>query len=214
MRKKYNIILSAEEDFARAVAIGVLVKRPLTVWHILIPGIFIFDFLRRSSEIKRYSTLFLFPRKQALTVALDIVKGEDRGKRLSLVEREMEQWLTSLEHYSGRLLRGEMEAINVLVDHYSRLLRAEGTTYHSLVGNAYKIKENYKACVHKITLAEQEIDRAVAEIRGNTHDIWERLRMEEKQVEELRRKEINKIFPTTRLMHNGKNSADHPGHQV
>ena len=36
--EKYTIIVNAEEQFAREVTLGVIVTRPLTVWHSIIPG--------------------------------------------------------------------------------------------------------------------------------------------------------------------------------
>ena len=89
MERKYKVILNAEESFARAVALGVYIRRPLTAWRFLLPGMFIFDVLRRSSEIRRYSDLFLFPRKLALDGALDILNGEDRKNILSRIEKEI-----------------------------------------------------------------------------------------------------------------------------
>lgn len=192
--KKYQVILSAEQEFARGVALGVLVKRPLTPWHFLMPGMFILDFLRRSSEIKRYSDLFLFPRKLALSVALDTYRGEDRNNGLSRVEEEIGQWLTSLQLYSGGLHREQMEVIRLIVDHYSKLLNAEGITFHSLVKNAYGTRENYEAYLHQLASAEKKVDQAIAEIRGETQDIWDRLQAEQVQVQELRKKEVERIF--------------------
>lgn len=194
LEKKYDIILSAEEEFARGVALGVLVKRPITSWHVLIPGMFILDFLRRSSEIKRYSNLFLFPRKLALALALDTSKGEEMKNGISRAEEEIRQWLTSLQLCSDRLHRGHMEEIRLLIDHYSKLLDAGGNSYHSLVKNAYKTQENYEAYLHQLASVEKRVDQAIAEIREETQDIWGRLQAEQVQVEELRKKEVERIF--------------------
>jgi hypothetical protein len=197
MEKKHKIILEAEESFARAVALGVHVKRPLSAWHFILPGMFIFDFLSRSSETRRYSTLFVFPRKLALDGALDVIKGKDRKKILSQIEEEMKQWLSSLNLYSERLHRKHMDEIDLLVDHYSKLLHAEGNHYPALVKYAYQSRKPYEAYLHRLTTAEQEVDRAIAEIRGETEEIWERLRAEQIQVMELRTKEVNQIFSET-----------------
>lgn len=196
--KKHNLIVFAEENFARAVALGVMVKRPLTAWHILIPGMFIFDFLRRSSEIKRYSTLFMFPRKIALDVALDITRGEDRKNRVLRAEGEISEWLTSLKLYSGRLHQGHIDEITLLIDHYSKLLNAEGANYHALVKNAYKNKGKYQVFLNQLASVEKEVDQAIAEIRCENHEIWKRLQAEQTQVEELRKKEIDKAFSRKR----------------
>jgi signal transduction histidine kinase len=197
MDKNYNIVLNSEESFARAVGLGVHVKRPLTTWHFLLPGMFIFDFLRRSSETRRYSNLFLFPRKLALDGALDILNGEDRKNILSRIEEEIRLWLTSLKLYSERLLRRHTEEIDLLIDHYYKLLHAEGNNYHTLVKNAYKTREHYEAYLHQLAAAEQEVDQAIGEIHGEAGDIWEWLQAEQTQVMELRTKEDNRIFPGT-----------------
>ncbi len=194
LEKKYDTVLFAEEEFARGVALGVLVKRPITPWHVLIPGMFILDFLRRSSEIKRYSNLFLFPRKLALALALDTSKGEKMKNGILRAEEEIRQWLTSLQLYSGGLQREQMKVICLLFDHYSKLLNAEGKSYHSLVRNAYKTRENYEAYLHQLASVEKRVDQVIAEIRGETQDIWDRLQAEQVQVEELRKKEIERIF--------------------
>jgi hypothetical protein len=197
MEEKHKVILEAEESFARAVALGVHVKRPLSAWHFILPGMFIFDFLRRSSETRRYSTLFVFPRKLALDGALDIIRGENRKEILSQIEEEMKRWLSSLNLYSERFHRKYMDEIDLLVDHYSKLLHAEGKSYRALVNHAYGTRAQYEVYLQQLSAAEQDADRALAEIRGETEEIWEQLRAEQIQVMELRTKEFNQIFLET-----------------
>ena len=194
MQNSYRIILETEESFARTVALGVVVKKPLTAWHFIIPGMFIFDFLRRNSETRRYSELFLFPRRSALHGTFDVLKGDDRKQVLSRVEEDIRQWLISLKLYSERLLRGHMEQIHLLTDHYTKLFQAEGNTYPELVRNAYKTQDQFVGHLQRLVAAEQEVDAAVAEIHGKTPEIWERLRAEQVQVEALRKKEAEHIF--------------------
>jgi hypothetical protein len=195
--KKKALVLDGEESFARAVALGVIVKRPLSPWHFLLPGMFLFDFLRRSGETRRYSDLFLFPRKLSLNGALDILNGEDRKKILSQIEDDVKHWLVSLNLYSERLHRRHMDVIDLLIDHYSRLLHAGGNDYPGLIKDAYQARESYEAYLHRLGTAEQEVDHAIVEIRGETQEIVERLRMEQVQVAELRIKEVNRIFSRT-----------------
>jgi hypothetical protein len=52
---KYDIIINAEQQFAREVALGVIYLRSPSVWHYVIPGMFIIDFLRRGSIIRKYT---------------------------------------------------------------------------------------------------------------------------------------------------------------
>jgi hypothetical protein len=192
------MILSAEESFARLVALGLWVKRPLTTWHYLIPGMFIFDILRRNQAISRYSAVFLFPRKTALDAALDVIRGEDRESRLSRAEEKIREWLESLSLYSDSLQHAHRGQVSVLVEHYSRLLQSEGSTYSSLLRGCYVTGLDYQAYLQRLEKAEQEVDRAVAEAHGRTPEIWTRLRAEQAQVEDLRKKETEKVFPEGR----------------
>jgi hypothetical protein len=192
--KKKALVLDGEESFARAVALGVIVKRPPSAWHFLLPGMFLFDFLRRSSETKRYSELFLFPRKLALDGAFDLLKGEDRKQVFLRLEEGIKGWLISLKLDSERLLRAHMGQVTLLVDHYVKLLQAEEVSYHGLIQQAYSTRERYETFLAELSAGEQEIDQAVAEFHGGSAAIWQRLRVEQVQVEELRKKETKLIF--------------------
>jgi hypothetical protein len=192
--KKKAVVLDGEESFARAVALGVILKRPVSAWHFLLPGMFLFDFLRRSSEIKRYGDLFLFPRKLALDGALEMINGKDRKNILSRAEEAIRTWLISLKLDSDRLCGAHMEEIRLLIDHYSNLLQAEGNHYTSLIKEVYKTRGQYETYLQQLTAKEQEVDQAIADIHGNAENIWARLRAEALQVAELREKETNRIF--------------------
>jgi hypothetical protein len=188
------LILDGEESFARAVALGVIVKRPVSAYHFLLPGMFLFDFLRRSGETKRYSELFLFPRKLALEGAFDLLNGESKKDLLSQAEESIRRWLISLKLDSERLVRAHMAEITLLVDHYVKLLQAEEETYHGLIRQAYSTPEHYEMFLTELSSAEREVDQAVAEFHGGSPAIWQRLQVEQVQVEELRKKETKLIF--------------------
>lgn len=194
MRKKYDIIIYAEEEFARTVALGVLVKRPLTAWHYLIPGMFIIDFLKRSSEVRRYSGHFLFPRKLALDAAQNIYNGEERGGAVSRVSGAVKEWLNSLKLYSVDLHRRQIEVVGLLIDHYGKLLDSGGDNYYSLVKNAYNTQQNYEAYLSQLAAAEQEVDRAIIEELGESNVLLEKLAAEQRQVERMRKKNVELIF--------------------
>ena len=77
--EKYDLILNAEAQFAREVTLGAIVARPPSAWSYLIPGMFIIDFLRRGSAIRKYTRHFMFPRKLALDAARAVSHGEDEA---------------------------------------------------------------------------------------------------------------------------------------
>ena len=192
--KQKALILDEEESFARAVALGVIVKRPPSAWHFIIPGMFLFDFLRRSSETRRYSDLFLFPRKLALDGAFNLLNGEERERVFLKAEEEIRGWLSTLKLDSERLLRAHMGQVTILVDHYTRLLRTEKGSYEGLIRQAYPTREHYETFLRELTAAEREVDQAVAAFHGGSDAIRQRLEAEQNQVEALRKKEVQRIF--------------------
>ena len=194
-KKNYQMILSAEEAFARGVALGIWMQRPLSAWHFLLPGMFIWDIINRRRAIQQYSTVFLFPRKLALDAALQTTEGKDRDTLLSKTEIEIQEWLSVQKVYSPRILRGHMEQVWILLDHYSRLLQAKGGSYSRVIRSAYETRGIYEAYLARLSAAEGEVDQGLAQIQGGTAESWDRLRAEQVQVVQLRKKEVERIFP-------------------
>jgi len=193
MIKKNDMILDAEEAFARQVALGVIVTSPLTVWHTLIPFMFIFDFLRRGNIIRSYTRHFIFPRKLAIDAAQDIIEGEDRKERLLRVEKDIKAWLNALDLYSQTLHDAQLEVVHFLVDHYTKLLQANGDTYNDLVRNVYVNQHSYTAHLAQLTSLEKEVDRALEKLR-KIGKLREKILAEQQQLEKMRQKRVKQIF--------------------
>jgi len=191
---KYEMILTAERQFAREVTLGVIVSRPLSVWHYLIPGMFIIDFLRRNSAIREYSKHFMFPRKLAIDAARDLSMDYDTGSVHSRIDSETTHWLTSLNLYSEKLISTQKAAIDVLIAHYEKLLMAEGESYYELIQNAYPSRTLYENHINQLTEAENEVDRALVEKLGESDVLKEKLQLEAQQVTLRRRKILEDIF--------------------
>lgn len=191
---KYDIILNAEQQFAREVTIGVLYLRPLSAWHYLIPGMFIIDFLRRGSAIRKYTETFMFPRKLALHAARDLSGGETRAAIDPHLETEIKRWLAALQLDAPDLVRAQKETVDLLIDHYVKLLQAEGESYDDLIQNAYSSRETFEIHLREMTAAENEVDRAILARVGDDPAVKEKLQLEARQVENRRRKILEDIF--------------------
>jgi hypothetical protein len=194
MADKYELILSAEESLARQVALGVIVMQPLTVWHYLIPFMFIYDFLKRTVTIRRYTQHFIFPRRLAVDAARDILGGEAREERRVRLGDDIKGWLHSLDLYSDSLYEAQMKVIDLLVDHYAKLLQVEGDTYDALVRNAYTSGVDYEAHLTQLTSVEKEVDRAIMERLGETEKLREKILAEQEQLARMRQKDMERIF--------------------
>lgn len=192
--EKHAIIRGAETQFAREVTIGVIYLEPPSAWYYLIPGMFIIDFLRRTTAISRYSKHFMFPRNLALDAARDFLNGEDRIRIDQHVENSIEKWLRSLNLYSTELTRAQKAAVDLLTEHYTRLLDAEGTGYHELIEQAYPSRSAFENHLRALTAAENEIDRAIIAQAGNNEKLKEKLQLEAQQVAKRRDKILEVIY--------------------
>ncbi len=192
--EKYSMILAAEEQFAREVTLGVIVSRPQKVWYYLIPGKFIFDFLRRGSAIRQYTRHFMFPRRLAIDAARSRLQEQGQSSERSLIEEDVTRWLNALNLYSQALLEVQMKAIDLLTEHYLKLLQAEGNSHPGLIENAYQNRENFEDFINQITAAEDEIDEAILEKVGDNQKLKEKLLAEKEQVGIRRRKLMEEIF--------------------
>jgi len=192
--EKYNLIVSAEEQFAREVTLGAIVARPPSAWFYLIPGMFIIDYLRRGSAIRKYTQHFMFPRKLALDAARAAVQGEDEASVRSYIKKDTGAWLSALKLHSEALLNAHMVFMEVLIEHYSALLKAEGENYYLLIGAVYQTRDNFQSFLEKITAAENEVDRQVIELLGDNERIKDKILIEQQQIANRRNKIIEEVF--------------------
>ncbi len=191
---RYHMIVAAEKQFAREVTLGVIVQRPMTVWHYIIPGMFIIDYLRRGSAISQYTKHFMFPRKLALDAARALLEGQDKTSVTSQIEDDISTWLNSLNLYSQELLHAQVVVVDLLMDHYFKLLKTDGDTYLFLIKNAYKNRGDFKALINELTSAEEEVDGKIIEKIGKNKNLKEKLLAEQQQVAKRRQNIMDKIF--------------------
>lgn len=194
MRIKYNHILKAEESFARRVALGVITKRPVKPLFQLIPGMFIFDFLKRNHEIRRYSQYYLPPRKLALDVARDIVIDNNKDETLQDVEGKTRVWLETQGLYDSNTNQSLIAVVHFLIEHYVKLIQANGESYNDLVKNAYSLQGNYEVYLDQLASLEKEFTQAVSKKLGDMDDIRHKLFIEHEEADNQRKREIEPIF--------------------
>jgi hypothetical protein len=191
---KYDIIVNAEQQFAREVTLGVIVTRPLTAWHTIIPGFFIIDFLRRGSAIRQYTKHFMFPRKLGLDAAVGEMQGENKDSISYNLEDNIRIWLESLNLYSSNLVQAHVELIARLKAHYLKLLNSDGDTFNLLIEHAYQNRENFKQFIETITSAENEVDGQVIQQLGGEEKVKEKILAEQQQIAKRRWKILEEVF--------------------
>ena len=191
---RYDIITAAEQQFAREVTLKVIYLRPPSAWYYLIPGIFIIDFLRRGSAIRKYTETFMFPRKLALEGARSLSAGETRAVIDSHLEGEIKRWLVAHRLESRDLVQAQKETVDLLMNHYLKLLQAEGESYYDLIEHAYSSRENFEAHLQQIAAAENNVDQAILGKVGDNPVVKEKLQLEAQQVQSRRQKVLEDVF--------------------
>ena len=192
--EKHKMILAAEEKMAREVTLGVIVTRPLTVWHYIIPGMFIIDFLRRGSALRKYTEHFLFPRKLAIDAAQAVAQGEDETEVFSHIENDADRWLRSLDLLTPGLLQAQMTVIHLLVDYYGRLIKEDGYSVYALIKKAYENRAGFQGFIDELTAAEAEVDRELIAKLGETEKLTAKILAEQEQLKQRREKIIEEVF--------------------
>jgi hypothetical protein len=190
----YKMILMTEEKMAREVTLGVIVTRPQKVWHNIIPGMFIVDFLRRGSALRKYTEHFMFPRKLAIEAAQALVQDEDKATVFSHIENETRTWLNSLDLYTPGLLQAQLAVTKLLVDHYAKLLKEDGYSVYALIKKAYQNRVIFQGFIDELTAAEAEVDRERIAKMGETEKLRAKISAEQEQLKERREKIIEEVF--------------------
>ena len=190
----FTRITTAESLFAKEVVLNVFYLRPTKLWQNLIPGMFLFDFLRRGSAVRRYTKKYMFPRNLALDAVRDLSSGFGTDAVDRRVQERIEAELQPLQLPSTALAHAYHGLIKLLTEHYGRLARAQGETYDQLVRNAYPTAGEYENHLRLLTAAENDVDKAVVEVAGQETSLGEDLQLEADQVAASRRKVLERIF--------------------
>jgi hypothetical protein len=196
LKKKYEFILSRERRIAKSVALQAIKPKPFSVWEVLIPVIFILSYMRAKESREIFTQNLLFTKKLALEAAFDMVKKEQsREAVMARVGSQTESLLASVpaDLYSDEIRREQIKEIDLLIDHYCKLIRAEGRDYAALVINAYPTKEAYWAFHQKLRSAEINVTEAARRTLGVQADSDMAARIEA-ATDRLRLAEVEQIF--------------------
>lgn len=193
---KYESILAKERSLAKAVAIAVVKARPLTVWDVTIPIIFILNYMKHKEARELFIQNFLFTKTLALEAALNMIKkGHRREDVMSCIEDKTSKILASDKKgiYSEEICQRQMKEIDLLIDHYCKLFEAEGKDYTSLVINAYQGHKDYTNFLGQLKGAEKAVSLAAEQTLGTQANPEIVSRMEE-ATDRVRVAEAEKIF--------------------
>lgn len=190
------MILSRETMIARSVAMAVIKPRPFSVWEVLIPIIFIFGYMRSKEKREVFAQNVLFTKVTALQAAFDMLKKDlSRNDALERVRSKTRDLITSVPDgiYSDEIRSEQLKEIELLLDHYCRLLNSTGDDYDSLVLHAYQTSERLAGFYGQLQKAEEAVGRAARDTLGERADT-DTLEGINAALQKTRLKETEKIF--------------------
>jgi hypothetical protein len=196
--KKFRIILDHEYAMAKSVALSLIKPKPLTVWDIMIPVIFILNFIKLKQSREVFIQNQIFTNTLALEATLDMFKkSQSRQAAITTIKKKTKDLLSSIPDgiYSEDIRQEQLKEIYFLMDHYGKLFEADGNEYPSLIINAYNTQENYTAFLTQLKAAEKDVMKAAQRTLGSQADLQAASRLEE-LTGKVRAAEIKKIFHT------------------
>lgn len=173
LKKKYDMILARETAIARLVAAATIKQRPLSVWEVILPIIFLFSYMKSRETREVLAQNIMFTKKMAVQAAFDFLqKGQTRESVMGRVRSKTQDMIASVPGgiYSAEIRREQLKEIELLVDHYSSLLNSEGNDYNALVFNAYRTPGRLAEFFRRLEKAEESVGRAARNTLGKNAD--------------------------------------------
>ena len=181
---------------AQGLASSLIRPKTLTVWEIMIPVIFILNYAKLKQSREIFIQNQMFTKKMALDAALDM-KKKDTSKEtvMAQIQTKTKELVSSVPGgiYSDDIRRQQLKEIDLLVDHYTRLLNAAGKDYASLVTHAYQTATDYSSFLEALKSAENEVMGAARRTLGDQTDMETAAKIESITAN-MRTAEVKKIF--------------------
>lgn len=198
LNHKYKRILARERSVANSVALSVVKPKPIGVWEFMIPVIFILNYMKNKQIKELLIQNCMFTKKLALDASFEMIQTEcSKEKAIAKIEKKTNDILASdtQKIYSDAIRRKQLQEIDMLIDHYLKLLETEGEDYSSLVINTYQSYESYMTFLEQLKSVEKEVSKAAQETLGDRADTTTLSKIE-KTTDNIRMAEVEKIFKT------------------
>jgi hypothetical protein len=197
LKKKYDLIYNYERLIGNSVALRVIKSKPIGVWEFLIPIVFILHYMRNKQSRELFIQNYMFTKRLALDAAFKMLKKRLRREDvISSVEGKTRALLTAPEThgiYSETIRQQQMIEIDLLFDHYTKLLNAAGEDYDAITRNAYGSRQEYLEFHDLLKSAESKVADAAQNTLGSKADMDALLKIQN-ATEEIRQSQIEKIF--------------------
>ena len=190
------MIIDHEYAMAKSVALSLIKPKPLTVWDIMLPVIFILNFIKLKQSREVFIQNQIFTNTLALEATRDMFKrSQSREEVFAAIKKKTKDLLSSIPDgiYSENIRQEQLKEIDFLMDHYGKLFEAEGNDYYDLIRNTYGSRIHYAAFLNQLKAVEKDVMTAAQGTLGAKADLQAASRLEE-LTNNVRAAEIEEIF--------------------
>ena len=196
LKKKMDVILSRERRMARVIALKAIRPRPLSVWEVMIPVVFIMGYMKAKADREVFSQNMLFTKKLALEAAYGMIReNQTKADAMRSIDIQTRELLTSVPDglYSDGIRQEQLREMEFLIEHYRKLLQADGQDYDAMVLGVYPQREDFRKFQQALSALEKQVSGAAGRTLGAQTDAAMLSRIES-ATDELRRAEVKQIF--------------------
>jgi hypothetical protein len=194
--EKYKQIFSRERSKAAAVTAAVIKPWELSVWDVVMPVVLVVNFIRFKKDREIFAENLLFTKDLALKAAFDMAKdAKSKREVVRGIERQTAAILGDDRKgiYSPEIRVQQIKEVELLIEHYSKLLESEGSDYDSLVAAAYRNPQDLRRFFAKLGEVEREVILAASRTLGaqSSPEIVSGI---EEATQRVRSAEVERIF--------------------
>ncbi len=191
-----------KNDRKKAVAIAgrlLLSQRPRINWRLLLLPSFLLACFRYGKNLYVTRKNLLFTKKLAFDAAKKISQEEDRSLAMRAVENKTQNLLDKEKKgfYTEKIRRKQLSEIEILVQHYLKLLSSDKSNYDEMIKTAYPARGRYLSFYGSLRKAELEVIQAATSTmrKGSKKERRQWFEKVEQFSKQVWTEEIERIFP-------------------
>jgi hypothetical protein len=174
-------------------------QRPRINWRLLLLPSFLLACFRYGKNIYVTRKNLLFTKKLAFGAATKISQGEDRWLVKGTVESKTQNLLDKERKgfYTEKIRRKQLAEIEMLLEHYLKLLSSDKSNYDEMIKTAYPSRGRFLSFYSSLRKAELEVIHAATSTmrKGSKKERRQWFEKVEQFSKQAWTKEIERIFP-------------------
>jgi hypothetical protein len=156
-------------------------------------------YLRYKRSLINTRKNLLFTKRLAFDAAKEVLRGKERFLEIRLIEIQTKELLDKegKGFYTEKVRRKQLQEIELLIDHYTEVLRSDKDRYEERIRACYPTKKKYQSFLNRLQEAEHAvIQAAVSSLRkGSKKERAAWFKKVEEASRNARMEEVKGIFP-------------------